>query len=101
MRSKYPTEGRRNEIMHAIVLAKLRGKMTKELIERVDKVMKDQPMGVKINSMYYTLGRYDFIIIAEVPDEKAAMAALLQFGDAVASETLIAVPREEAHKLLK
>ena len=87
--------------MHTIVLAKLRGKMTKELTERVTKVAKDQPMGVKIHSVYWTLGRYDVVFITEAPDEKAAMAVLLQFGDDVATETLIAVPREEALKLLK
>ena len=87
--------------MHAIILAKLRGKITKELTDRVNKVMTDQPMDVKIHSIYYTLGRYDVVFITEAPDEKAAMAVLLQFGDDVATETLIAVPREEALKLLK
>ena len=87
--------------MHAIILAKLRGKVTKELTERVNKLITDQPMGVKIHSIYYTLGRYDVVFITEAPDEKAAMAVLLQFGDDVATETLIAVPREEALKLLK
>jgi uncharacterized protein with GYD domain len=90
-----------NEAMQTIVLAKLRGKMTKELTERLTKVIKDQPMGVKIRSVYWTLGRYDVVLIGEAPDEKAVMAVLLQFGDDVASETLVAVPREEALKLLK
>lgn len=87
--------------MHAIVLAKMRGKMTKELNDRINKVMKDQPMGVKIHSIYWTLGRYDVVLVAEAPDEKAAMAILLAFGDDASSETLVAVPREEALKLLK
>jgi uncharacterized protein with GYD domain len=87
--------------MHFIVLAKLRGKMTKELTDRVSKVIKEQPHGVKIHSIYWTLGRYDVVFITEAPDEKAAMAAAMQFGDDVATETLIAVPREEALKLLK
>ena len=84
-----------------IILTKLRGKMTKELTDKVAKVMKEQPMGVKIHSIYWTLGRYDVVFITEAPDEKAAMAVLLQFGDDVATETLIAVPREEALKLMK
>ena len=50
--------------MHAIILAKLRGKMTKELTDRVTKVMNDQPMGVKIHSIYWTLGRYDVVFVA-------------------------------------
>jgi uncharacterized protein with GYD domain len=87
--------------MHAIVLGKLRGKMTKELNEKMNNVIKEQPMGVKVHSVYWTLGRYDVVIIAEAPDEKAAMAILLQFGGEVTSETLIAVPREQALTLMK
>lgn len=94
-------EGRRNKIMHAIVLVKLRGKMTKELNDKLSKVIKEQPMGVKVHSVYWTIGRYDVVLIAEAPNEKAAMAILLQFGAEVASETLIAVPRDEALTLLK
>jgi len=94
-------ERRRNETMHTIVLAKLRRKITKELTDRLTKVIEEQPMGVKIQSVHWTLGRYDVVLIGEVPDEKAAMAVLLQFDDDAATETLIAVPREEALKLLK
>ncbi len=59
-----------------------------------------QQVGVKIVSAYWTLGRYDAIFTLEAPDEKAVMKALLQFGDVVATETLVAVPRDEATKLL-
>ena len=86
--------------MHAIILAKLRGKMTKELTDRVTKVMKDQPMGVKIHSIYWTLGRYDSVLIIEAPDEKTAMKILTRVGDYAATETMVAIPREEAIKLL-
>lgn len=59
-----------------------------------------QQAGAKILSAYWTLGRYDAVFTLEAPDENAAMKAMLQFGDAVATETLVAVPREEATKLL-
>jgi len=43
---------------------------------------------------------YDGVTIIEAPTEKDAMKALLLFQDVVATETLIAVPRQEAIKLL-
>jgi uncharacterized protein with GYD domain len=47
------------------------------------------------------LGRYDGVLITEVKDEKAAMKALLRSGDLFSTETLVAVPREEAIKLVE
>lgn len=40
------------------------------------------------------------MLIFEAPDEKEAMGFSIGAGDAVATETLVAVPREEALKLL-
>jgi uncharacterized protein with GYD domain len=57
--------------------------------------------GTKILGQYWTLGRYDAIIITEGPDEKSTMKALLRWGDLVSTETLVAVPREEALKLVE
>ena len=41
------------------------------------------------------------VFITEAPDEKAAMAVLVQFGGDIATETLITIPREEALKLMQ
>lgn len=49
---------------------------------------------------YWTMGRYDGVTIIEAPTEKVAMKALLRFQDVVELETMVAVPREEAIKLL-
>jgi uncharacterized protein with GYD domain len=57
--------------------------------------------GGKILGQYWTLGRYDSITIIEGPDEKAAMRAALGWGDLIATETLVAVTREEAIKLVE
>jgi len=81
-----------------ITLAKFRKKPTKEEVAMTPQ--RFQQAGVKIVSSYWTLGRYDAVLTVEAPDEKALMKALLQFGDLVASETLVAVPRDEATKLL-
>jgi len=81
-------------------LARWRGKPTKEAIERTNKVLASEPR-VKVLAFYWTLGRYDAVMIAEGPDEKTIMKGLLQLGGQAATETMIAIPREEAIKLLK
>ncbi|MDH5451098.1 MAG: GYD domain-containing protein [Candidatus Bathyarchaeota archaeon] len=50
--------------------------------------------------VYWTLGRYDAINIMEAPTEKDAMKILLSFQHLVDTETMVAVPREEAIRLL-
>ena len=55
--------------------------------------------GIKMN-IYWTLGRYDAITIIEAPNEKEVMKTALLWQDQVATETMVAVPRAEAIKLL-
>jgi uncharacterized protein with GYD domain len=81
-----------------IALAKFMKKPTKEELAMTPQRI--QKGGAKIISAYWTLGRYDTVFTIEAPDEKAAMKTMLQFGDIVKSETLVAIPREEALKLL-
>ena len=57
--------------------------------------------GGKVVGMYWTLGRYDTVVVTEGKDEKAAMKSLLRWGDIISTETLVAVSREEALKLLE
>jgi uncharacterized protein with GYD domain len=52
-------------------------------------------------NIYYTLGRYDVVVIFEAPDEKIAMKMAMSIGDIESTETLVAVPREEAMKLVE
>jgi len=83
-----------------VILARFRGRMTKEYIERTNKIITSEPR-VKVLAFYWTLGRYDVVLITEGPDEKTVMKMLLEAGGYVATETMIAIPREEAIKLLK
>ena len=55
--------------------------------------------GIKLN-LYWTLGRYDAVSIMEAPTEKDAMKILLGFQDLVDTETMVAVSREDAVKLV-
>lgn len=88
-----------------ITLGKFRKKPTKESINQSTKLFEEmKKQGLKIHGMYWTLGRYDVIGIVEGPDKDAiqgAMGAAIQNSDIIASETLVALTREEAIKLVK
>jgi uncharacterized protein with GYD domain len=83
-----------------VILSKNRSKVSKENIERTTKILANEPK-VKALGFYYTFGRYDTVLIAEAPDEKTMLKLLLEVGDFAATETMLAVSREEAIKLLK
>jgi uncharacterized protein with GYD domain len=82
-----------------VTLSRWRSKPTKEAIERTNKILTSEPK-VKVLAFYWVLGRYDAILIIEAPDEKTVVKMLLKTGDYVATETMVAIPREEAIKLL-
>ena len=55
-----------------ITLAKWKGKATKEGIAKADKLFaKMAEEGAKVKANYWTLGRYDSVVIVEGKDEKA------------------------------
>lgn len=85
-----------------ITLAKWRKKPTKEMVAQASKLFEQMVKeGSKIVGRYWTLGRYDAIVITEGKDEKAAMKSLLRWGDMLSTETLVAMTREEAIKLVE
>jgi uncharacterized protein with GYD domain len=85
-----------------VTFGKWRKKLTKEMLAQATKLFEQMAKeGAKIIGQYYTLGRYDVITIIEGKDEKTAMKWLLRWGDLISSETLVAVPREEAMKLVE
>ncbi len=49
---------------------------------------------------YWTLGRYDAVVVFEAKSEKEAMKMSIALSEWVATETLVAISREEAVKLL-
>jgi len=88
--------------MICITLAKWKKKPTKEMVAQSSKLFEQiTKEGNKILDMYWTLGRYDSIIITEGKDEKTAMKNIMRWGDLVSTETLVAIPREEAMKLVE
>ena len=56
--------------------------------------------GIKWLSIDWTLGRYDAVGIFEAPNEKEALQMAVRRGDFLDIETMIAVPAEEARKLI-
>jgi uncharacterized protein with GYD domain len=85
-----------------ICLAKWRKKPTKDSVAQASKLFEQMVKeGAKIIGIYWTLGRYDAVTVIEGPDEKTAMRSLLRWGDLLSTETLVAVTREEAVKLVE
>ena len=84
-----------------ISLGRFKKKPTKEMTAQVSKMMEDaKKRGIKILGFYWTLGRYDSVLIFEAPNEKDALKSGIGVADFVSIETLVAIPREEAIKLL-
>ena len=50
---------------------------------------------------YWTLGKCDLVTITEAKDETTFMKALLRYGDVFSTETLVALSREDAIKLIQ
>jgi len=85
-----------------VSLGRFRIRPTKEITAKVARIMqRNSKEGVKNIGFYWTLGRYDTVVIMEAPDEKAFMKAVMRIADIVSTETLVAVPREEAVKLVE
>jgi uncharacterized protein with GYD domain len=83
-----------------IGFGKWRKKPTKEAIAQINKIWEEEK-GIKIIDQYWLFGRYDVVTIAEAKDEKTFMKAALRIGEFLSTETLVAVPREEAIKLVE
>jgi len=85
-----------------ISLFKFRQKPTKENIAESSKLFEiEKKEGIKYLGMYWTLGRYDGVSIMEAPDEKTVMKSAIRRGSVIKIETLVAVPAEEARKLVE
>ena len=84
-----------------ISLGKMRKKPDKPLTDNATQRMEGfKQKGMKILNWYWTLGRYDVVVVFEAPDEKEALKFNLGFADIVATETMVAIQRQEAVQLL-
>jgi uncharacterized protein with GYD domain len=79
----------------------MRKKPIKEEVGSTAKMMAEfKRKGIKVLGWYWTLGRYDTVFIFEAANEKEAMKLSTSIAEWVSTETLVAIPREEAIKLL-
>ena len=87
--------------MIAIVLVKFK-KSAKEVAEYGSQVLKSVPKYIKIKETYWTMGRYDAVWIVQAPNEEKLFEWFIKAGrtDIARTETMIALPREMAVKML-
>lgn len=79
-----------------IALAKFKTKLSKEVVARNLKDIEDDMKGqVRYLGIYWTLGRYDTVVLFEAPDEKVAMNMALKRADRMDIETLVAMPADD------
>ena len=59
--------------------------------------------GGKLIAHYYTLGRYDFVAIVELPSQEALVKVLIEIGKwgTVSTETMTALLPEQVYKVAK
>ena len=84
-----------------VSLSKFRKKPDKPLTADATQRMEGlKKKGIRILNWYWTLGRYDVVLVFEAPNEKEALKFNVGFADIVATETMVAIPRQEAVQLL-
>lgn len=84
-----------------VSLGKMRKKPDKALTgEASQKVAEFKKKGINVLNWYWTLGRYDTVVVFEAANEKEALKFSISVADFVATETLVAIPRQEAIQLL-
>jgi len=93
-------------MFHFIVLGNLTAQGVadnKDTLERANAVAKGaQAMGGRMVDIYWTLGRYDFVAIFDMPDPESMAALLMRIGAQgnIHSETLRAFTRDEMPAIL-
>ena len=84
-----------------VSLGKLRKKPEKALAgEATERVEEFKKRGIKILNWYWTLGRYDTVVVFEAANEKEAMKFAMNVAEFVSTETFVAIPRQEAINML-
>lgn len=89
----------------------LLGKLTQKAIERFDKAAERDADGKRILESlggrqvahYYTFGRYDFVVVIELPSEAALAKALveIQKWGTVTTETMTAMSPDEVYRAVQ
>jgi uncharacterized protein with GYD domain len=84
-----------------VSLGKMRKKPSKEMAGDATKMVEEfKKKGINVLNWYWTLGRYDTVFIFEAASEKEALKTAIEISEFVTTETLVAIPRQEAVDLL-
>ena len=61
-----------------------------------------EKVGIKIKDIYWTLGSFDVVIIAESPDDETMVSMLLALGRLgnLTTQTLVAFPIDSMNKII-
>jgi uncharacterized protein with GYD domain len=92
--------GKRMCGMRFVSLVKFKKKPKDVVSENVKMIEEESKKGIKFLSINWTLGRYDAVAIFEAPNEKEAMQMAIRRADILAMETMVAIPAEDARKLV-
>jgi uncharacterized protein with GYD domain len=78
-------------------------KKAEAVAEFGNQLLKNLPPNVKVREIFWTLGEYDSIWIIDAPSEKEIFQMFVHGGgfEYITTQTLVAMNREEALKLLK
>jgi len=95
-----PLCGKRMCGMRFISLVKFKKKPKDFVPENIKMIEEESKKGIKWLSINWTLGRYDAVAIFEAPNEKEAMKMAVRRADFLDLETMVAIPAEEARKLI-
>ena len=75
-------------------------KKADDVVESGKEIMSNLPSGIKMIGTYWTLGKFDAVWIYEAPSEKEAMTLAVMTSEVMRFQTMTAVSRDEAMKLL-
>ena len=75
-------------------------KKTKDVVEYGKEIMQNLPSGIKMVGTYWTLGKFDAVWVYEAPSEKEAMKLGVMASEVMRFQTMTAVSRDDAMKLL-
>lgn len=78
-----------------IALVKFRRSLSRDVVAQNLKDIESDTKGqIKYTGIWWTLGRYDTVVMFDAPDEKAAMNMVLKRIDRMDIEMLVAVPAD-------
>ena len=81
-----------------IALAKFKMKLDKEVVaQNMKNIEEDEKDNVQYKEIFWTLGKYDTVVIFDAPDEKTAMNMALKRLDRMEIEMLVALPADKSN----